>query len=556
MLYPWQHLPESVRIPLVQASTGRVHLLTTATSALEALSSSPEAGPHPSDAARQTLLQLGAGLIQTAFEENPLDFLSAQRLKELDRAVPFLHGRLRILANRVLAGNQPVERTMFTRLERLGRENDVDGLCALVQENCTQYSGNTFWLNYAQHLALREKRYEWLADILAHASADMPEPLHSVGMAEMALLTDDFTTAASLYAKAYSEVPCALWQERQGEALMHAGHEDEALALWDTVLAERPWHVSLWQRRFGYRQGLHRAGDLPPGAGAILLFTWNGGYKIDLTLKALAESRLPAYVGNAQILVVDNGSTGETPAILAAWAEKLAPRMHVITLPCNIGAPGARNWLLTRPEILTVDWLAYLDDDLIVPPDWLGHFGTAMAAAPQHDVYGCQVLRYATPRIIQSVDMHQLPAACNDPDNPKKIHTYLQVSSHGDGAVDMGQFAYTRPCLHVTGCCHLFRKEPLLAAGGFDLRFSPTQVDDFERDVRMAAKGRMACYHGHLRVQHMQATGVTSSQSMSKAMNAHANHLKLQSLYSPEEAEALRMQGAQILLQDMIRKQQ
>lgn len=554
MLYPWQHLPESVRIPLLQCSTGRVHLLNTAATALEAINNASEV--PISEAARNTLLHLGAGLIQTAFEENPLDTLSAQRLKELDKAIPFIHGRLRILINRVLAGNTPVQSTSFTRLERLARENDVAGLCAFVQENCTKYVGNTFWLNYAHYLALREGRYQWLADILTHAHNDIPEPLHSVALADIALLTNDAATAANLYAKAYNEVPCLLWRERQGEALMQAGHEDEALALWEGILTERPWHVNLWQRCYGYRHGLHRPGNLPAGPGAILLFTWNGGHKIDLTLEAIAASRLPEYVGNAQILVIDNGSTGDTPAILAAWAEKLSPRMHIITLPCNIGAPGARNWLLTRPEIQSVDWLVYLDDDLLVPPDWLGHFGTAMTAAPEHQVYGCQVLRYATPRIIQSVDMHQLPGTSTDMDNPAKNHTYLQVSSHGDGVPDMGQFAYTRPCLHVTGCCHLFRREALLAGGGFDLRFSPTQVDDFERDVRMAANGSMACYHGHLRVQHMQATGAACTQNSAKAMNSHANHLKLMSLYPPREAEALRLRCAQTLLQDIIRKQQ
>lgn len=555
MLYPWHRLSDPVRTALLQSSTGRVHLLNTATQALEVAQNLPVTSTDGHT--RQFLLSLGSGLLQAAFEENPFEMQCALRVKKMDRVLPFLDGRVRIFVNRVLKATQPPDAAQANRMERLTREGDVDTLCTLAREKCISNPDNLFWVGFANYLGLREGRYQWLAELLHSLQGTMPAPLHTVLMAENAFIQGEYATSADLFEQAYIATPCDLWLERRAEALRLLGHDDEALALWNAVLQRRPWHVNLWQRRHSLLNGLHRPGDLPDGPGVVLLYTWNGGKKIELTLQALAESVLPEFTGTAQILVVDNGSDdGQTPQILAAWAEKLRPRLRLITLPCNIGAPAARNWLLTQPETRASRWLVFLDDDLLVPPDWLGHFGTAMSAAPNHTVYGCQIMRHASPRLIQSSDMHQLPPALSRgpgwlPESP----VHLQASYHGEGQPDFGQFAYTRPCLHVSGCCHLFRREGMDAAGGFDLRFAPTQVDDFEHDVRLAAQGNMACYHGHLRVHHMQATGLSTSKNLPRAMNAHANHLKLQALYPLAEAEALRVRCTAALLQDTIRKQ-
>lgn len=555
MLYPWHRLPDPVRAALLQASSGRVHLLNTATACLEAAQRLPAASGD--DPTRPLLLSLGAGLLQATFEEQPFERQCAQRTREMDQAFPFLDGRVRILVNRVLKATLPPDAPLCARMERLTREGNIDALCALTNQQCLEDMGNLFWVGFARYLALREGRYDWLSELLPPLQATLPASLYAALQAENAFILDDLHAAAELFGQAHATAPCDLWLERRAEALVRLGQDDEALSLWNAVLERRPWHVSLWQRRHSLIHGLHRPGNLPDGPGVILLYTWNGGRKIDLTLEALAASTLPAFTGTAQILLADNGSDdGQTPQILASWAEKLGSRLRLITLPCNIGAPAARNWLLAQSETRAADWIVYLDDDLLVPQDWLGHFGTAMAAAPEHTVYGCQIMRHNSPLLIQSVDMHQLPPATSQgpawlPESP----VHLQASYHGEGQPDYGQFAYTRPCLHVSGCCHLFRRRGMDAVGGFDLRFSPTQVDDFEHDVRLAMKNDMACYHGHLRVQHMQATGTSTTRNLPKIMNAHANHLKLQALYPSAEAEALRARCTAVLLQDTIRKQ-
>ena len=48
--------------------------------------------------------------------------------------------------------------------------------------------------------------------------------------------------------------------------------------------------------------------------------------------------------------------------------------------------------LAALPEVRERDYVAYLDDDAFVPPDWLGRFGAAVASALASTSY----LRIAT----------------------------------------------------------------------------------------------------------------------------------------------------------------
>jgi len=174
---------------------------------------------------------------------------------------------------------------------------------------------------------------------------------------------------------------------------------------------------------------------------------------------------------------------------------------------------------------------------------------------PGHGVYGCSVLRHDRPWTFQGGDMHLLPPSEAAGPGMPRAPVHMQAANWAEEQFDFGQYAYSRPCVHVAGCCHLFRRENMDKAGMFDVRFSPSQVDDFEHDIRMFSKGDVPCYHGVLRVRHMHATGLSTAKNLPKAMNAYANHLKLQSLYPRPQFDALRERDKEVLLQDIVRRQ-
>jgi GT2 family glycosyltransferase len=309
--------------------------------------------------------------------------------------------------------------------------------------------------------------------------------------------------------------------------------------------------VHLFLRCDDLRRGRHLPAALPAGRGVILLYSWNKAELLNATLSSLHASE----TGEADVIVLDNGSSDDTPAMLAGWEERFAPRLSVVRLPCNIGAPAARNWLLSLPRIQDYDWIVFLDDDIALPPDWLRYFGAALLAYPERGVFGCRVVDHDRPHMIQCADFHLTPG-----DNPDKkpgglpdfVQRFSIATLHIQAAQDFGQFTYLRPCASVTGCCHLFRRASLFETGLFDIRYSPSQFDDFEHDLRHVMRGDMPVYQGHLRIPHLRRTGSYGAGEDPQLANSWANMYKLQMSRPRETFDRIRAAGHAALLEDVL----
>ncbi len=220
-------------------------------------------------------------------------------------------------------------------------------------------------------------------------------------------------------------------------------------------------------------------------------------------------------------------------------------------MPVNLGAPVARNWLRAQPEVAAADWVAYLDDDALVPPDWLERFGQAVALDPDASAWGCRVVDAAPPPRVQSADLH----VCLRPGAGEGVFDLplglLDVCSQD---LDFGQLDYSRPCVSVTGCCHLFRTEALLAGPEFDVRFSPTQYDDLDRDLQIVLAGGRAFYHGALRVEHLRSSGARIKQSREARGASYGNLVKVNHKYALRQIQAIEQADLGLMEQDIERK--
>ena len=88
-------------------------------------------------------------------------------------------------------------------------------------------------------------------------------------------------------------------------------------------------------------------------------------YNVQATVEAAARSVLGQSFPNLQLIVVDDGSTDNTPAILRSLAEEDA-RLQVLTVP-NGGPAKARNQALDRMDPGS-KYLMFIDaDDLLLP---------------------------------------------------------------------------------------------------------------------------------------------------------------------------------------------
>lgn len=365
-----------------------------------------------------------------------------------------------------------------------------------------------------------------------------------------------------------NEPPALHWAapaEMYAHCLALAGDLSEARRIWAEILHSRPWHTNLALR-------LHDAtlADTPDPARllnntALLLYSFNKADDLAATLRAVA----PSASLFRKILVLDNGSSDGAASMLRGWQAELGPELfEPIFLPVNVGAPAARNWLAGRPEVLACEYALYLDDDALVAtetlPDayaWIKHLALAVGRYPEAAVWGLKIRDHQLPWQAQSVDLHVEPNYSGVPGSPTaqfsltSALTYpFAVSGLHAQAPDFGQFTYTRPCLSVTGCCHLMRSRDLQEQGGFNLVFSPSQYDDLERDLRLAAAGQSACYHGHFSVRHLKRTGKGAQMSRPQYGNGLANSYKLAGRFTPEELSALFAFQTSLLRDDLQRK--
>ena len=342
-----------------------------------------------------------------------------------------------------------------------------------------------------------------------------------------------------------------LWRAYAGaELLLRMERRNEALGVLSFLWKAAPWHVNLTLKLYDLYNPAPLADDTEAGDAAVLLYSWNKAELLGDTLKSLTRSRL----GSAPVFALDNGSTDATADVLRQAQDRFgADRFHIETLPVNVGAPAARNWLLSLPEVQARPFAAFLDDDVVLPTDWLLHLLGVSKAHSDVGVVGCRITSASAPFGLQSADYNMFPTPPREPE-PGRLPNRVMVFDNCAGSVDTGLFTYSRPCLSVSGCCHLVSMRAVAKAGGFDLRFTPSQFDDLDRDMRSAMEGLPAVYTGGLAVRHVQHSSLAKSQTVRQIGHVMGNKFKLDAKYSDEQLIKLGEDNKDRLWDDLERK--
>ena len=96
---------------------------------------------------------------------------------------------------------------------------------------------------------------------------------------------------------------------------------------------------------------------------SVVLCTYNRADRVGAAVRAILDQ----HGADLELVVVDDGSTDDTPAALAAIDD---PRMRVVRRP-NGGLSAARN---TGLAAATAPWVVFIDDDDTAQPGWLAAF--------------------------------------------------------------------------------------------------------------------------------------------------------------------------------------
>jgi GT2 family glycosyltransferase len=198
-------------------------------------------------------------------------------------------------------------------------------------------------------------------------------------------------------------------------------------------------------------------------AVSVVIPNWNGRAWLPGCLEALAGQTIEAL----EAIVVDNGSSDESRDYLAAQH----PGVRVIALGFNSGFAHAANRGLRAAQ---GDLVALVNTDVLLAPDWLERTARALAADPGAASVACKMLSLRDPAVVYDAgDVLRRDGACEQ---------------RGRFRADDGRWDEPGEVFGACAGAALYRRDVVLAAGGFDERFF-AYLEDVDLALRLRLGG-------------------------------------------------------------------
>jgi GT2 family glycosyltransferase len=336
---------------------------------------------------------------------------------EIPATVVRWHGKTRIEA-------------FLGRLAKMVRALDPEALVTYVNFPTTEYLELPFvdFHTFNVYLEQQERLSAYLAR-LQNLAGEKPLVLAEIGLDSQRNGESTQATVLDWQIRTAFESGCAgaivfAWTDE-----WNRGGND--ILDWDfgLVTRDRRPKPALETVAAAYREATATSGRWP--RISVVVCSYNGGATIAEPLEALTKVDYPDF----EVIVVNDGSTDDTPDIASRYDVRL------ISTPNN-GLSHARNLGL---HAATGEIVAYTDDDAFPDPDWLKFLALKFMRSDHAGVGG--------PNLPPMDDNDMAQCVANAPGGP--IHVLLDD--------DLAE--------HIPGCNMAFRREDLLAIGGFDPLF-------------------------------------------------------------------------------------
>ena len=225
--------------------------------------------------------------------------------------------------------------------------------------------------------------------------------------------------------------------------------------------------------------------ESPPSIYAVVL-TWN---QCQDTLDCLASLSQMTYP-NCHIVLVDNGSTDDTAAVVSAQY----PEVTVLVNPRNLGFTGGTNVGMRYALSEGADYVFLINNDTYVEPNILDEL-IVYAAMPGVGIVGPKIYCADDPQRIWTVGTGRHPWT-------------LEMVDKGIGQLDTGQWEEVLEQDYIVGCAQLFPRSVLEEVGLLDEVFF-LYYDDLDLSIRVQQAGYRTLMVPQARMWHKGAASAS-----------------------------------------------
>jgi O-antigen biosynthesis protein len=229
---------------------------------------------------------------------------------------------------------------------------------------------------------------------------------------------------------------------------------------------------------------------------SILILAHNKAAYTRRCLDSLFTSSLRPF----EVVLVDNGSSDETPDVIAHFSARASREnivVHSLRLEQNLGAIVGRN---RGMELMRGKFWVFLDNDIVVRTrPWMEKLRQKFSADSQLGVVG--------PKLVYALPPHDIQCAgCDVTDKGRVIF-------RGRGSPRTApEFNTPRECQTLISACWMMSAAAAKKIGPLDERFSPVQFEDIDYCYRIREAGFRCLYEPSIEMYHFEnvTTGRTA----------------------------------------------
>lgn len=213
---------------------------------------------------------------------------------------------------------------------------------------------------------------------------------------------------------------------------------------------------------------------------SIIILNWNG---LEDTIECLESLKNITYP-NYEVIVVDNGSSGDDVSILKG---KYDDYIHMIANDQNYGFPEGCNIGMRYALGEGADYLLLLNNDTVVAPEFLTELVKVAGGGPSIGIVGSKIYYYDRPSRIQAVG--------------GKIWWWLGAIEHYENEDDVGQYDDVVERDFIYGTSFLIKKAVVDRISFMDAYFF-FGVEEYDYCTRAKRAGFRVVYVPQSKVWH------------------------------------------------------